>query len=245
MPGGGRDARRLDRGARPRMDREDDRQRRARRRRGAAIASASSGAVDERGPVQRDDDVARRARAPVRAQAVGRVAIGRIATSVSIIVLPTKWMRCVGRAPRAAGCSRASGECDEEQVGDRVGDDAVDLLGHRAVEAAQARLDVADRDAELRGHERGGERRVDVAGHEHDVGLGVERDRLEALHHARRLLARASPSRRRACGRARRRRAPRRRSRDIACVVVLAGVDEHVLELVGRAAARRRSARSS
>ena len=49
--------------------------------------------------------------------------------------------------------------------------DAVELLGHRAVEGAHAGLDVGDRDPRLRRGERAGERRVRVAVDEHRVGL--------------------------------------------------------------------------
>ena len=58
----------------------------------------------------------------------------------------------------------------EQELGELVGDDAVDLLRHRAVEAPQARLDVCVRDAELDEHERRRKRRVDVARHEREVG---------------------------------------------------------------------------
>ena len=77
---------------------------------------------------------------------------------------------------------------DEEVVRELVGDDPVDLLRHRAVEAAQARLDVGDRDPELHRDERRRERRVDVAGDDHEVRALLLEDRLEALHHPRRLL---------------------------------------------------------
>ena len=76
----------------------------------------------------------------------------------------------------------------EEILGELVGDDPVDLLGHRAVEGAQARLQVGDRDAELDGHERRGQRRVDVARDDHaDPGALRLQDWLDPLHHARRL----------------------------------------------------------
>jgi hypothetical protein len=65
-----------------------------------------------------------------------------------------------------------------------VGDDAVDLLGHRAVKRAQTRLQMGDRDAELDGHERRGERRVDIAGHDHEIGMLLLQHGLDALHHA-------------------------------------------------------------
>jgi hypothetical protein len=48
------------------------------------------------------------------------------------------------------------------QIGQDVGDDAVDLLGHGPVEAAQAGLHVGQREEPLRGHDGGRERRVDI-----------------------------------------------------------------------------------
>jgi hypothetical protein len=52
---------------------------------------------------------------------------------------------------------------DQQHVADGVGQDAVDLLRHGAVEASQARFNVGDRDVELGGGDRGGHRGVDVA----------------------------------------------------------------------------------
>ena len=65
---------------------------------------------------------------------------------------------------------RGLGAVGEQEVGQPVGEDAVDLLGHRPVERAQAGLDVRNRDAELGCRERAGERRVDVATDAHEVG---------------------------------------------------------------------------
>ncbi len=72
----------------------------------------------------------------------------------------------------------------EEQLGDLVGEDAVDLLGHRPVAAAQARLDVGDRDLQVRAGERRRERRVDVARHDHQVGLLGGQDRRDRFEDA-------------------------------------------------------------
>ncbi len=80
------------------------------------------------------------------------------------------------------------GRMYEEQLGDRVGHDAVDLLGHRAVEGAQTGLDVGDRQAELDRDQRGRQRGVDIAGDEHDVGTLREQHWLQALHDAGGLL---------------------------------------------------------
>ena len=62
----------------------------------------------------------------------------------------------------------------EERVGDRVGQHAVDLLGHRAVERAQPGLDVRDRDPLLHRDERARDRAVDVAD-DHDDGRRAPR----------------------------------------------------------------------
>ena len=66
---------------------------------------------------------------------------------------------------------------------------------------------------QLGGRQRRSQRRVHVAGDEHDVRLGLEQHRLEPLHHAAPSAARANRSRLRARSPARRRRAPRGRSR--------------------------------
>ena len=68
---------------------------------------------------------------------------------MSIITLPTKRMRSVGDALAAQVLVRVRAR-REQEVGERVGDEPIDLLGHRAVEGAEARLDVGDADAELR-----------------------------------------------------------------------------------------------
>ena len=70
-----------------------------------------------------------------------------------------------------------------ELVGDRVGEDPVDLLGHGAVVAAQTGLDVADGDAQLHGGQCGGHGRVHVPGHHHQVGRVRDQQRFEAFHH--------------------------------------------------------------
>jgi hypothetical protein len=80
------------------------------------------------------------------------------------------------------------GAVHEEAVGEMVGDDAVQLLGHRAVEAAQAGLDVGEGDLHLRRGQRRGHGRVDVAGDDREVRALLLQDGLEPLHHPRRLL---------------------------------------------------------
>ncbi len=69
-----------------------------------------------------------------------------------------------------------------ELVGDRVGEDPVDLFRHRPVVAAQTGLDVADRDAQLDRGQCRGDSRVHVPGNHDQVGRIGDQQRLEALH---------------------------------------------------------------
>ena len=64
-------------------------------------------------------------------------------------------------------------------VGDAVGDEAVDFLGHAHVAATQAGLDVGHRNVELLGVDGAGQRGVHVAHHQHAVGSGFLADVLE------------------------------------------------------------------
>src|SRR6185295_4906024 len=59
----------------------------------------------------------------------------------------------------------------EQEARHAVDENPVELLRHRPIEGAEARLDVRDRDAELRRGECAGERRVRVAIDEDEVGL--------------------------------------------------------------------------
>ena len=132
------------------------------------------------------------------------------ATRVSIIVLPTKCMRS-SAMPSARRFSIASSLCRKRRSENSVGDDPVDLLGHRAVEAAQAGLDVGDRDAHLGRGQRRGQGRVDVAGDDHEVGLLPRAARARGAPSCGPSAPRGCRSRPRACGRARACPAPRRR----------------------------------
>ena len=76
---------------------------------------------------------------------------------------------------------------DEEVVGDAVGDEAVDFLGHRHVAAAQAGFDVGDGNVELLGDDRAGQRGVDVANDEHERGRLGDAQFLEREHDLGRL----------------------------------------------------------
>ncbi len=73
----------------------------------------------------------------------------------------------------------------KEQVRDLIDDDAVNFLGHRAVEAAQARFDVHDRNKLLRRDQRRRQRRVDVADDDNRVRLHLVHHRLQRKHQAR------------------------------------------------------------
>ncbi len=147
------------------------------------------------------------------------------ATRVSIIVLPTN-RNPRSSTPSARRLSSRLGRVQEEQLGEVIGDDPVDLLRHRAVEAPQPGLDVADRDPEPGRAERRGEGRVDVAGNQDEVRSLVAKHRLQPLEHARGLLAvaaRADPEH------VVRLRYPELLEEDLRHrpVVVLAGVDDH------------------
>ena len=76
---------------------------------------------------------------------------------------------------------------DEQPVADRIGEDAIDLFGHRAIEAAQASLDVRDRNAELDRGQGARQRRVHVADDEDDVRFLPLEHWLEAFHNFGRL----------------------------------------------------------
>ena len=71
----------------------------------------------------------------------------------------------------------------EAEIGQLVGEQTVDLLGHVAVAAAQAGLHVSHGDAELGGAEGGAERRVHVADHHHQIGTLRLEHRLETQQH--------------------------------------------------------------
>jgi hypothetical protein len=112
-----------------------------------------------------------------------------------------------------------------EQIGDLIGEHAVDFLGHRAVEAAQSCFDVRDGHPLLHGNQRARERRVDVADDDDARGVVRVEHRLEAAHRVGRLhRVRPDPTSRLMSG------TGRRRSDEQpivhVCVVVLARVDQ-------------------
>ena len=73
----------------------------------------------------------------------------------------------------------------EQHVGHVVGEHAVALLAHHAVERPQAGLDVRERDARARRREGRGERRVGVPVDEHRVGLLLVECAADGIEHAR------------------------------------------------------------
>ena len=134
-----------------------------------------------------------------------------MATSESIIVLPTSWIASAEQ-PSASRLSRASGEWMNRN---RETWSATMRLISSGIVRSKERSPASTwpiGSSSFGGRQRGGHRRVHVARHEHDVGLRLEEHRLEPLHDALLSAARASPSRRRASSRGRRRRALRGRS---------------------------------
>ena len=76
----------------------------------------------------------------------------------------------------------------QQQVGEVIGQDAVELLGHRAVERPHPRLDMSHGDARLRRGEPARERRVRIAVDEQHIRPLGRQQRPECGEHARGLL---------------------------------------------------------
>jgi len=96
-------------------------------------------------------------------------------------------MDLVGRDTFAKKIVAAALLRDEQQIGDRIGDDAVDLLWHRAIETSKTGLDVSHTDPELDRRECGRHGGVHVADHEDEVRARRDEDRLQPPHHLCRL----------------------------------------------------------
>ena len=79
-----------------------------------------------------------------------------------------------------------------QHVGEHVGHETVELLGHRPVAAAQACLEMDGRDAELGADERTGGGRVHVADDDQPVGPLSDRHLLVGDHHPAGLLGMAA-----------------------------------------------------
>ncbi len=65
----------------------------------------------------------------------------------------------------------AIGRGREQQIGQLIGQQAVDFFRHAAVTRAQTGLNVGDANTELGAHQRGSHRGVDVAIHENEIRL--------------------------------------------------------------------------
>ena len=75
-----------------------------------------------------------------------------------------------------------------EHVADLVGEQAIDLLGHRPIEAPEARLDMDDRDPLLDRHQTARQRGIDVSDHDYAARRRSVDHGLEAAHDLRGLL---------------------------------------------------------
>ena len=177
---------RLDHLERARMDREDDRQVAGDDLEGREDPPEGIGIVHVRRTVQ--GQKSERRRHPQTAHDIGGVgprqeAPERVDHHVAHPVDPARRDTLRDQVPVRV---RAGGE---QQIGERVRDDPVDLLRHRAIARAQSRLDVRhpDRRRRLRRHDRARQRRVHVPHHDHPVGPVVRENLLERLHDARRL----------------------------------------------------------
>ena len=80
----------------------------------------------------------------------------------------------------------------EEIVRQMIGQHAVDLFGHAPVEASEAGLDVCDREAHLRSHQRARQGRVDVAHDDDEIGRPILQHLFEPHHDRRCLLGMAA-----------------------------------------------------
>jgi hypothetical protein len=126
--------------------------------------------------------------------------------------------------------SSASGEGRPENVRQHVGDEPVDLLGHVAVAAPEARLEVHDWKAELGGDHRAGGGRIDVADHHQPVRPVGQRHLLVGDHYAAGLLGMASGADAEMVIGLGQAQIGEYRVRHVD-VVMLAGVDQHGLEI--------------
>ena len=78
--------------------------------------------------------------------------------------------------------------CREKNGSQRVGDEAIDLFRHRAIETAESGLDVRHGNEKLRRDNRTRHRGIDVAHHDHQVRFLPQTDLLELHHDPRGLL---------------------------------------------------------
>ena len=120
----------------------------------------------------------------------------------------------------------------EQVVAEDVGAEAVDFLRHAHIPRTQTGLDVRHLDAELLGGDGAGHGRVDVADNDHQIGLLFQADLLEGDHDLCRLLGvRAAADFQVDVGLGHAEIVEEGFAHLL--VVVLAGVDEEVLDLLG------------
>ena len=111
---------------------------------------------------------------------------------------PVTWTRAGDALRLEVRRERARGG-REQHVRERVGLDAVALLGHVVAVGPQAGLDVDQRDAGGRRGPRAGERRVRVAAHEHGVGRSRAMTSSDPLGPDLKLVLASSANPRRGC----------------------------------------------
>jgi len=73
---------------------------------------------------------------------------------------------------------------DEMNIGERIGNDAIYLFGHRPVETPQTRFDVCDLDMKFCRGQGAGECRIDVSGDNNQIGTFVEQDSFKGRHYS-------------------------------------------------------------
>ena len=141
-----------------------------------------------------------------------------------------------GHDPLAAQVlHRAVGRA-EQQRGEMISNHAIDFFRHGAVVASQPGLDVGHGNPQLAGRQAPGQRGIRVTVHQHEIRPFLLYHRFEPLQHAGSLLSvRAGPNPQVICGR-RHIQFLEKDGRHVV-VIVLAGVDHHLLDLAIAAAA--------
>jgi len=169
---------------RPRMNRENHGSMRGDFAKRARDSGETAGLVHVGWPVERHDD-----RVAADAERIAEARLARFLQAVTervdhdvsdegnLVVRLSLALEVFDRVARRG----------EQQICQPIRDQAVDLLRHRSVVAAQPRLDVGNPDRKLRRDQRGGGRRVDVAVDHDPVGCLLDQNRLEPLHDSRRL----------------------------------------------------------
>ena len=123
------------------------------------------------------------------------------------------------------------GRVGEQEVGDRVSDHPVDLLGHRAIEAPQTRLDVSDSNSKFRAHQSSCDSRVYVTINHHEIRRVLLNYRFKARHNLSGLLRVASGTNLQVEVRGWNFQLLKKNIGHV-CVIVLAGVNQQLLDAV-------------